>query len=95
MQDGRGDDRRLPWQADRVSDRRNAAIVGGVALWVLVVLGLDTGATLTQQRLLGLLTWATLALALRGEARATRVQVAVVVADATVIEYVFADWLGV
>ena len=78
-----------------MSDRRNAAIVGGVALWVLVVLGLDTGATLTQQRLLGLLTWGTLALALRGETRASRLQVAVVVAYATVIEYVFSDLLGV
>ena len=74
---------------------RNVALVGGVAIWVLVVLGLDTGASLTQQRLLGLLTWLCLLIALRGEDRATRVQVAVVVAYATVIEYVFADWLGV
>jgi hypothetical protein len=74
---------------------RNTAIVGGVAVWVLVVLGLDTGASLTQQRLLGAGTWVLLLLALRAEDRATRVQVAVVVAYATVIEYVFADWLGV
>jgi hypothetical protein len=62
---------------------------------VLVVLGLDTGASLTQQRLLGLGTWACLLVALHGEDRATRVQVGVVVAYATVIEYVFAGWLGV
>jgi len=74
---------------------RNAALVGGVAVWVLVVLGLDTGASLPQQRLLGLLTWGCLLLALHGESRATRVQVGVVVAYATVIEYVFAGWLGV
>lgn len=74
---------------------RNAVLAGGVALWVLVVLGLDTGASLGQQRLLGLGTWVLLLLALRGEDRATRVQVAVVVAYATVIEYVFADWLEV
>lgn len=74
---------------------RDAVIVGGVAVWVLVVLGLDTGATLGQQRLLGLVTWGLLVLALRSESRATRVQVGVVVAYATVIEYVFADWLGV
>ncbi len=74
---------------------RDAAIAGGVALWVVVVLGLDTGASLTGQRLLGLLTWACLLWALRGEDRATRVQVGVVVAYATVIEYVFAGWLGV
>ena len=33
--------------------------------------------------------------ALRGESRHTRAQVAVVVAFATLIEYVFAGWLGV
>jgi len=74
---------------------RDGALAGGVALWVLVVLGLDTGASLGQQRLLGLGTWVLLLLALRGESRATRVQVAVVVAFATVVEYVFADTLGV
>ena len=74
---------------------RNAVLVGGVAVWVLVVLGLDTGASLTEQRLLGAGTWVLLWLALRGENRATRVQVGVVVAYATVVEYVFADWLGV
>ena len=74
---------------------RNTVLVGGVGVWVLVVLGLDTGASLTQQRLLGVGTWVLLWLALRGEGRATRVQVGVVVAYATVIEYVFADWLGV
>ena len=74
---------------------RNAVLAGGVAVWVLVVLGLDTGASLTEQRLLGLGTWGLLLLALRGEDRATRVQVGVVVVYATVIEYVFADWLGV
>jgi hypothetical protein len=66
-----------------------------VAVWVLVVLGLDTGASLTQQRLLGVGTWVLLLLVLRGEDRATRVQVGVVVAYATVVEYVFADLLGV
>ena len=74
---------------------RDAVLAGGVAVWVLVVLGLDTGATLTGQRLLGLGTWALLLLALRGEGRATRVQVAVVVAFATLVEYVFAGALGV
>jgi hypothetical protein len=74
---------------------RDGVLVGGVAVWVLVVLGLDTGATLTQQRLLGLGTWLLLLAALRFEARATRAQVGVVVAYATAIEYVFADWLGV
>lgn len=74
---------------------RNALLVGGVAVWVLVVLGLDTGASLGQQRLLGLGTWLLLLFALRSEDRATRLQVGVVVAFATVVEYVFAGWLGV
>jgi hypothetical protein len=74
---------------------RDTVLVGGVAVWVLVVLGLDTGASLLEQRLLGAGTWVCLLLALRGEDRATRVQVGVVVAYATVIEYVFAGWLGV
>ena len=74
---------------------RDGALVGGVAVWVAVVLGLDTGASLGQQRLLGLGTWVLLLVVLRGEDRATRVQVAVVVAYATLVEYVFADALGV
>lgn len=74
---------------------RDTALVAGVGVWVLVVLGLDTGASLGQQWLLGLGTWALLLLALRGESPATRIQVGVVVAFATVVEYVFAGWLGV
>jgi hypothetical protein len=66
-----------------------------VVVWVAVVLGLDTGATLGEQRLLGAGTWLLLLGLLRTESRATRVQVAVVVAYASVVEYVFAGWLGV
>jgi hypothetical protein len=66
-----------------------------VAVWVAVVLGLDTGATLGQQQLLGLVTWALLGGLLVRESRATRVQVAVVVVYASLVEYVFAGWLGV
>ena len=66
-----------------------------VIVWAAAVLGLDSVASLGQQRLLGLGTWVLLLLMLRKESRATRVQVAVVVAYATVIEYVCADWLGV
>jgi hypothetical protein len=66
-----------------------------VVAWVAVVLGLDTGATLTGQRLLGLVTWALLLWLLRAESSATRAQVAVVVVFASVVEYVFAGWLGV
>ena len=66
-----------------------------VAVWVLVVLGLDQGATLGQQRLLGLGTWVLLAVLLRARSPATRVQVGVVVVFASVVELVFAGWLGV
>jgi hypothetical protein len=66
-----------------------------VLLWAAVVLGLDSVADLTQQRLLGLGTWALLLVMLRKESRATRVQVGVVVVYATFIEYVCAGWLGV
>ena len=66
-----------------------------VAVWVAVVLGLDTGASLGQQRLLGLGTWVLLLSLLKREDVLTRVQVGVVVAFATVVEYVFAGWLGV
>jgi hypothetical protein len=66
-----------------------------VLLWIPVVLGLDRGASLTQQRLLGVGTWLLLLVLLRRESPATRAQVAVVVAFATVVEYCFAGWLGV
>ncbi len=66
-----------------------------VGVWVLAVLGLDTVASLTQQRLLGLGTWLLLLAVLARESRGTRVQVAVVVAFASLVEYVFAGWLGV
>jgi hypothetical protein len=66
-----------------------------VAVWVVIVLGLDTRSSLIEQRLLGLGTWLLLLAALRGESRATRIQVAIVVLYATTVEYVFAGWLGV
>ncbi|GAC1442326.1 MAG: hypothetical protein NVSMB55_12700 [Mycobacteriales bacterium] len=66
-----------------------------VSLWVLLALSLDTGASVTEQRLLGAGTWLLLLAALRGESRATRLQVGVVVLYASTVEYVFAGWLGV
>jgi hypothetical protein len=78
-----------------VGASRELRITGLVAVWVLVVLAVDTGASLTLQRLLGLSTWVLLALVLKPESRATRVQVAIVVVFASTVEYVFAGWLGV
>ena len=74
---------------------RNAALCVGVLAWITVVLMLDTGATAAQQHVLGGATWLVLLLALRRETAPVRVQVAVVVVFATVVEYVFSHWLGV
>jgi hypothetical protein len=74
---------------------RDAALVVGVLGWITAVLLLDTGASTAQQNLLGAATWLVLLGALRGEAATVRVQVAVVVVFATVVEYVFSHGLGV
>jgi hypothetical protein len=66
-----------------------------VLVWVPAVLWLDRGASLGQQRLLGLLTWGLLLVLLRRETPLVRVQTAVVVVFATAVEYTFAGWLGV
>jgi hypothetical protein len=77
------------------TDRSDGRTVLGVAVWIVAVLLLDRSAALWQQHLLGLGTWLLLLALLRAQDRATRVQVAVVVAFATVVELVFAGWLGV
>ena len=66
-----------------------------VVVWAGATLLLDRHASLWEQRGLGLLTWLLLAALLRRESRATRIQVGVVVAYASLVEYVFAGWLGV
>jgi hypothetical protein len=66
-----------------------------VLAWIPLVLGLDRGASMTQQRLLGIGTWLLLLALLRREDNRTRAQVAVVVVFATAVEYCFAGWLGV
>ena len=78
-----------------VPDRGDGRTVLGIAVWIVAVLLLDRSAELWQQHLLGLGTWLVLLGLLRLQDRATRVQVAVVVAFATVVELVFAGWLGV
>jgi hypothetical protein len=95
----------MPKEANGVSTSRRqrrtfcehgqVPVPAAVVVWVGVVLGLDTQASLGEQRLLGVGTWALLLLLLRREGTTTRVQVAVVVAFASVVEYVFAGWLGV
>lgn len=67
------------------------AVVG----WITVVLALDAAGGLWLQRGLGLGTWALLALVLRGEPVPVRVQTAVVVVFATLVEYTFSPLLEV
>jgi hypothetical protein len=66
-----------------------------VLAWIPVVLLLDRGAPLAEQRWLGVGTWVLLLALLLREDRRTRAQVAVVVVFATAVEYCFAGWLGV
>jgi hypothetical protein len=66
-----------------------------VLAWIPLVLGLDSGASLPTQRLLGVGTWLLLAALLVREDGRTRAQVVVVVLFASLVEYAFAGWLGV
>jgi hypothetical protein len=77
---------------ESAADLGVAAVVAG---WITVVLLADTTASLPQQRVLGLLTWAGLVLLLRREERPVRVQTAVVVTFATAVEYTFSPLLEV
>lgn len=63
--------------------------------WVPLVLGLDQLTTSTTQPLLGAATWILLVALLRGEHTLTRIQVAVVVAFASLVEYTFSAGLHV
>src|SRR5207248_463114 len=73
-------------------DLSTAAVVVG---WLGLVLALDVGASLGQQRALGIATWLLLGLLLWREPTRVRYQVAVVVVFATLVEYTFAGYLGV
>ncbi len=64
-------------------------------IWVPLVLLLDRGAGIWEQRALGLGTWLLLLALLRRETPLVRAQVAVVVAFATAVEYTFSPLLEV
>jgi hypothetical protein len=66
-----------------------------ILTWIPVVLLLDRGASMNEQRLLGVGTWVLLLALLWREDHKTRAQVGVVVVFATAVEYCFAGWLGV
>lgn len=63
--------------------------------WITLVLAVDADGSLATQRILGALTWVLLALVLRRESIAVRVQTGVVVAFATAVEYTFSPLLEV
>lgn len=73
-----------------------APVLGlGVLCWITAVLLVDAHSSLTTQRLLGVGTWALLALALSRESSLVRAQTLVVVAFASAVEYTFSPLLGV
>jgi hypothetical protein len=74
-----------------VGPRAAVAVMG----WISVVLLLDSDGSLTLQRALGALTWMLLLAVLWRESALVRVQTAVVVAFATVVEYTFAPGLEI
>ncbi|MGN6687406.1 MAG: hypothetical protein ACTHK1_07705 [Actinomycetales bacterium] len=80
--------------------RRDLGVALAVVVWIPAVLLVDrylhgSGATLLQQQVLGLGTWVLLLALLWHESLLTRVQVGVVIAFATVIEYTFSPGLEV
>jgi len=72
-----------------------AVVVGVVIGWITVVLLLDADGSLWLQRGLGVVTWVVLVGLLAREARLVRVQTAVVVVFATLVEYTFSPLLEV
>ena len=66
-----------------------------VMAWITVVLALDSDGSIWLQRGLGLATWVLLAFLASRESLLVRMQVAVVVVAATVVEYTFSPLLEV
>jgi hypothetical protein len=70
-------------------------VVGVVIGWITLVLALDADGGIWLQRALGLATWLVLIALLARETRLVRVQTAVVVVAATLVEYTFSPLLEV
>ena len=75
--------------------RRAALSVGAVVIWVPLALVADRDGSLPRQHLIGLLTWLLLLLALWKSSPLLRTQILLVVAFATIVEYLFAGHFGV
>src|SRR5215213_3412786 len=82
----------LCWHTGNVSEWRTPIVV---LAWIPVTLGLDRGATLLGQQLLGLLTWALLIALLARESSLVRLQTAIVITFASLVELTFSPWLEV
>src|SRR5215204_1773110 len=82
----------LCWHTGDVSEWRTPIVV---LAWIPLTLGLDRGSTLLEQQLLGLLTWALLIGLLSRESSLVRLQTAIVIVFASLIEYTFSPWLEV
>jgi hypothetical protein len=80
---------------DFVARPGDLAVLVAILGWVTAVLLLDAGVDRAGQAVLGVLTWLVLIVALRREPVLVRVQVAVVVVFATLVEYTFSAWLQV
>jgi len=79
-----------------MTDHRRGALASALMMgWLTVVLLLDSDGSLWLQRGLGLVTWLVLLVALRAMTPTVRVQAMVVVAFATVVEFVFSPTLEV
>jgi hypothetical protein len=74
--------------------RAELAVVAVVVTWIGVGATLDMGAGIWRQRAVGVATWAVLAALLRGQPRAVRVQVGVVMVLATAVEFTASPLLG-
>jgi hypothetical protein len=63
-------------------------------IWIAAVLLADGGASIWEQRALGLVTWLLLIGMLWGESRSVRIQVGAVIVAATMLEYTASPLLG-
>ena len=70
-------------------------MICSVLVWIPAVLLLDRHATMSQQTMLGVLTWGLLLALLWTQSNLVRAQTAVVIGFATIVEYTFSPLLGV
>jgi hypothetical protein len=84
-----------PRRRDSANPWPSGVIVSGVLAWITAVLVVDSGAGHDVQRALGAATWLVLFAVLLRESPLVRVQTAVVVVFASLVEFTFSPLLGV